>query len=338
MIERRRGTVLAAMADAGIDALVLGREANARYLSGARRLWLAGARPFAPGCVLVRATGAVHLLSASDDGMPPDLPVEHLYAPTWDPTRLMARLAAIPGMADARRVGVDALSPGAEARLTAAFPAAEVVDARPLLFGARARKLPEEVDVIRRAVGIAVAALDAVDEAATPGVRERDLLAILEARMCELGTTVPAFEGTIGHRFPSDVQLVAGDRVVLDAGVLVDGYEGGVARTIVCGSASSTSPADALLDALLSAIEPGTTSDRLWETWDASGAARPTEPMLHGVGIGVEPPIVGRDAATLDDGMVVSLRAEMDGWVRRETVLVTDRGPQLLSRLTTQRR
>ena len=38
----RRARALAAMADAGVDALILGREANARYVSGARRLWLAG--------------------------------------------------------------------------------------------------------------------------------------------------------------------------------------------------------------------------------------------------------------------------------------------------------
>ena len=90
----RRGRALAAMADAGIDALILGREANARYVSGARRLWLAGARAFAPGCVLV-ASGDVHLLSTSDDGVPADVPVENLYAITWNPANLMARLARV---------------------------------------------------------------------------------------------------------------------------------------------------------------------------------------------------------------------------------------------------
>jgi hypothetical protein len=39
-----------------VDVLVLGREANARFVSGATRLWLAGTRPFAPGCVVVRET------------------------------------------------------------------------------------------------------------------------------------------------------------------------------------------------------------------------------------------------------------------------------------------
>ena len=57
----RRDRVLAEMESAGVDVLVVGREANARYVSGAPRLWTAGSRAFGPGCVLVRATGAVHL-------------------------------------------------------------------------------------------------------------------------------------------------------------------------------------------------------------------------------------------------------------------------------------
>ena len=39
-----------------VGLLVLGRESNARYLSGASRLWLSGTRPFGPGCVVVRDT------------------------------------------------------------------------------------------------------------------------------------------------------------------------------------------------------------------------------------------------------------------------------------------
>ena len=53
-----------------IDVLIVGREGNARYVSGAPRLWTAGSRAFGPGCVLVRASGAVHLLSTWDEGDP----------------------------------------------------------------------------------------------------------------------------------------------------------------------------------------------------------------------------------------------------------------------------
>ena len=36
-------------------------------------------------------------------------------------------------------------------------------------------------------------------------------------------------------------------------------------------------------------------------------------------------------SAALAPGMTVALRAEIDGWVRRDTVLVTDDGAELLS-------
>ena len=46
--------VLEEMARQNVDVLLLGREGNARYVSGAHRLFLAGERAFAPGCVVVR--------------------------------------------------------------------------------------------------------------------------------------------------------------------------------------------------------------------------------------------------------------------------------------------
>jgi Xaa-Pro dipeptidase len=328
----RRGRALAAMADASVDALVLGREANARYVSGARRLWLAGTRAFAPGCVLVAATGDVHLLSSSDDGVPVDVPDEHLYPITWNPANLMARLAVIPGLAAARRVGVDGLTPFMESLLGGTFPNAEWVDGQSVMLAARQWKLSEEVEAIRGAIAVATEALDAVIATARPGVSERELLARFHQRMCELGTTTPAFEGTFGHAFPSDRVLDAGDRVLLDAGVLVDGYEGGLARTIVCGGPQpDRNPADELFTTLLGAVKPGATGAQLWAAWDATGTARPTQAVAHGVGLGLEPPVVGDDDVTFTPGMTISLRAEADGWVRRDTAVVTDAGAQLLA-------
>src|SRR5918994_617563 len=54
-----RERCLAEMASRDLDALFLGRESNARFVSGATRLWLQGARAFAPTCIVVRSTGAV---------------------------------------------------------------------------------------------------------------------------------------------------------------------------------------------------------------------------------------------------------------------------------------
>src|SRR5262249_787748 len=106
--ERRRrerfARCLEAMERDRLDALLLGREANVRYVSDARRLWLSGARPFGPACVVVRATQAIHLLSTSSEGVPSAIPTSQLYPLTWNPELLAERLARIPGLRAARRI------------------------------------------------------------------------------------------------------------------------------------------------------------------------------------------------------------------------------------------
>src|SRR3954452_22164233 len=109
----RRDRALAEMEKDGVDLLVVGREANARYVSGAPRLWTAGSRAFGPGCALVRATGAVHLLSTWDEGIPDDIPRDHLYGITFNGMNMLKALQGIDGAATARTVATDGLTPGA---------------------------------------------------------------------------------------------------------------------------------------------------------------------------------------------------------------------------------
>jgi len=46
----RRERALAQMEAHDLDVLVLGRQPNVRYFSGAPQLWVAGTRPFGPIC------------------------------------------------------------------------------------------------------------------------------------------------------------------------------------------------------------------------------------------------------------------------------------------------
>ena len=107
----RRSRVLAEMEAADIDVLVVGREGNARYVSGAPRLWTAGSRAFGPGCVLVRATGSVHLLSTWDEGIPDDIPHENLYGISFNAMNFVKVLQRIEGAATVRTVATDAMTP-----------------------------------------------------------------------------------------------------------------------------------------------------------------------------------------------------------------------------------
>src|SRR3984885_14294539 len=148
----RRERALAQMEKHDLDVLVLGRQANVRYVSGAPQLWVAGTRPFGPPCVLVRGTGAIHLLSTWDEGVPDDIPHENLYGITWNPMNTMAALRRIEGAATARRVGTDALSPVFAQLLPTAFPNAELVDGELAMRAARRIKTAEEVAKVRESV------------------------------------------------------------------------------------------------------------------------------------------------------------------------------------------
>ena len=132
---QRRQRLLEAMAAERLDALVLGRPANVRYASGARQLWRAGSASFGPAAVVVLGTQRVHLLSVWDEGVPPEIDHEDLYPLTWNPAHLLAALKAIPGLADAGRVGTDGLTPMFAQHLRQIAPAAELGDAEPALWG-----------------------------------------------------------------------------------------------------------------------------------------------------------------------------------------------------------
>src|SRR3954452_9840751 len=117
------------MARDDVDVMILGREANARAVADTTRLWLAGTRAFAPGCIVVRATGAVHVLANSETAVPKTFPPEQLYGITWNPETLFRTIGAMQGVAGARRVAVDGMTPFMHAMLSVTLPGSEYVDA-----------------------------------------------------------------------------------------------------------------------------------------------------------------------------------------------------------------
>src|SRR5262245_43177529 len=151
----RRERALAQMEAHDLDVLVLGRQANVRYVSGTPQLWVAGTRPFGPACALLRETGAVHLLSTWDEGVPDDIPHENLYGITWNPLNAIANLQKIEGATTARRVGTDAVSPVFAELLPKAFPNAELVDGEAAMRAARRIKTAEEIAALRESARVA---------------------------------------------------------------------------------------------------------------------------------------------------------------------------------------
>src|SRR3954452_7104865 len=103
----RRERALAQMEAHDLDVLVLGRQANVRYFSGAPQLWVAGTRPFGPICTVVRSTGEIHLNSTWDEGIPDDIPHDHLYGISFNSRTFLGVLQGIEGAATVHTVATD---------------------------------------------------------------------------------------------------------------------------------------------------------------------------------------------------------------------------------------
>ncbi len=339
----RRQRLAEAMATHGLDALILGRPANIAYASGARQLWVAGARPFGPGAIVIAGTGKVHLLSTWDEGVPGEIGHEELFGLSWNPARLFRHLAAIPGLAQARRIGTDSSSPGFPQAIASVAPEAELLDAGPALAAARATKTPDEVACVETATALAEAALAALVAALRPGVTERQLVGVYVECLAARGVPTPPSEGVVAslaggvlRQVPTDRPVGPRERVMLNPGALYAGYEGGIGRTWVVGGSRHASPAGrAALDAVIDRCRPGATGRDLRAAWESSGLPLPPVPLAHGLGLGVEAPVVGAgigDDAVLRPGSVLAVQGWVaDGWFERETVLVAD-DPRILSR------
>jgi len=349
----RRARALEAMAEHDIDVLMLGREANARYVAGAPRLWTAGTRPFGPGCVLVR-DGAVHLVSTWDEGIPEDIPHERLFGITWNPGNLLAWLRGIDGVAQARRIGTDSLTPRFAQLLAKCFPAAELVDAEPALEAARRIKTAEEVEAIRASIAVAEAAMEAAVAELRPGATERHLAAAFMEAMARRGVTTPATQrvawiSTDGARVSKDRArpVCEGDLVVFDGGVVAAGYGGEVGRTWPVGSVTAESAqlyraCDDLWTRLVDACHPGAPCSDLLDAYAAAGVELPPMPIATGLGLGFDSPVVTGDLRRtaererLAPGTVLAVTAQVDrhgsgAVLLKEAVLVTADGPEVLT-------
>ena len=351
----RRERALAQMEAHDLDMLVLGRQANVRYISGAPQLWVVGTRPFGPICEFVRSTGEIHLNSTWDEGIPDEIPHENLYGFAWNPMTLVGILQHIKGADTVRRVATDALTPMFAKLLPMAFPHAELIDAEQAMQAARRIKTPEEVRALRRALAVAEEGLAAGVAALGPGVTEKSLAgAVLEAEAAG-GVSTPATQDAAWvtskehswRRADGDGVVRAGDLVVVSAGVLADGYVAEVARTLYVGEPTDAVRAlyrrrDDLWDKLIDACRPGMATSGLLDAYRRAGEPLPAMPVAHGLGLGFDPPVVSQalrataEADILEEGMVLAVTAYV--WeqgvgavLTRDAVLITADGAEILS-------
>jgi Xaa-Pro aminopeptidase len=202
----------------------------------------------------------------------------------------------------------------------------ELVAAGTPVEALRAVKDPEEVERIRAACALADAALREVLEHGIAGRTEADVALSLEDAMRHRGASAASFDtivaagphGALPHAAPRDVEIGAGELVVIDWGAVLDGYCSDCTRTVACGEIGERARIayDLVLDAQRAGLEqlrPGVGGR------DADGAARRIidaaghaehfgHSLGHGVGLEVheKPTLSGRSEDVLQAGNVVS--------------------------------
>ena len=150
------------------------------------------------------------------------------------------------------------------------------------------------------------------------------------------------------RRARGDGEVRSGDLIVFGAGALADGYVAEVSRTWPVGDAANEvteklyQRSNELWDRLIAACRPGARAADLLAAYDEAGEPAPPMAVAHGLGLGFDPPVITRqlpataDAERLDPGMVLALtgyvwQEGLGGVLRRDTVVITDDGPDVLT-------
>ncbi|MEX2158559.1 MAG: Xaa-Pro peptidase family protein [Dehalococcoidia bacterium] len=219
-----------------------------------------------------------------------------------------------------------------------------------LVEGLRVIKESEELVALQRAIDLGDEAFAEVAQRVEPGWTEKQVAWEIEKYIREHGgdglsfdTLVGAGErGSMPHCMPTDRKLKNGEGVVIDMGVIIDGYVSDLTRTIFLGKPDDQFKRiyDVVLAAQLTAtelVEEGMTGEQAHllahNVIDAAGHGDDFGHGLgHGVGLQVhEAPRLGKTSNdVLTDGMVFTIEPGiyLTGWggVRIEDMVVLENG------------
>lgn len=351
----RRGRLREVLRERGLDAVLVTDLLNIRYLTGftgsnAALLVAAGDDPGAEDRTVVCTDGR-YLVQIGEQV--PDLRAEIARASA-------PRLLEVAVEWGFGRLGFEShvVTFDQHAAWSDAAPGIELVRAPGLVERLRVVKDEGEIDLLRRACGVADRALaDLIERGGLrPGRTERQVGRELESLMFDYGADGISFEtivaagpnSAIPHHRPTDAVLQSGDFVKLDFGAQVGGYHSDMTRTYVLEKAASWQRDLYELVARSqaqgrAALTPGA------EVAAVDAAARSVieeaghgDLFLHGLGHGVgleihEAPGIGKlGTGTLLRGAVVTVEPGVyfsgRGGVRIEdTLVVREQEPELLT-------
>jgi Xaa-Pro aminopeptidase len=364
--ERHRKLVDALGAE-GLAAAVLLGQPNVAYAVGARAPAADAARAAHQRMVaVVTADGEPpHLYTAFLEGVPPDLPADHVHAalPVEWPEGAVALLDVLPG----GPIAVDEYT----MPFRAALAGRDIADATTILSACKVVKTRDELECIRRAQSINEEAIRDLERLVAPGIRGTELSGAFLRRIFELGATANTVD-PIWQRMPTSIgdgpysvtgdlvfptpttsePFATGDVIWVDTGIDYHGYASDFGCTFVVGGPLPRHRDQGarwreILDRCLDVLKPGATGGDLVRAASASDGRRPWPAHLylaHGIGTNsAEMPLVGTDlgadfddALTLVSGMVVVFEPLVwddgeAGFRAEEIVAVTDDGFEHLS-------
>jgi Xaa-Pro aminopeptidase len=212
----------------------------------------------------------------------------------------------------------------------------ELVPLTDLVEKMRLRKQSEEIEKIQKSVLLNEEVFQEVFKGLKPGMTEVEVALQIETTMRLKGAERPSFDtivaggpnGALPHAVPSNRPLQKGEPVVIDMGLILDGYCSDMTRTVVLGTPDSKTKKLFRLvrkaqKAGMAAIKAGVIAK------DVDRAARQViekagygdkfgHGLGHGVGIAVhEPPSLSkRSRKKLKEGMVVTVEpgVYLPGW------------------------
>ena len=328
---------------AGIDALLLWKDENVRYLTSLRAIMIQfrstttyGVLLFPEGEPTLLASGGE--VARAKEVMPwiKDLvaiPIldEPGLVRTVIESEILPRLAA--RRAERGKIGVDGMTlPQLQAYKTL-LPGAELVDGDTLMQKVRLLKTADEVALLQEASALGDAVTQAAIDMVHPGIRECEVAG-------EAMRTLFALGGEFAHlaspfvasgermspptRFATDKLIRYGDLVFIDIGACWNGYFGDVGRAVICGKPSSEQKRiyTTVYEGLQAGIEkmrPGNTNEEVAQAIRRRAAQNGLEGHFinlfigHGIGISPnEPPYIGEktpgaEEIVLQPGMVFAL-------------------------------
>lgn len=354
------------MKAADLGALLLTTEPELRYFTGyLTRFWESPTRPW---FLIVPATGdpiaVIPSIGAPLMGQTWLRDIRTWRSPDYTDDGVSLLAAALREVAgQTARIGVPS-GPETHLRLpldswhalAQALPDHRFTNDAGIMRRLRITKSPAEVAKVERACAVADAAFARVPEIARAGVplaqvfRQFQILCLEEGADWVSYLAGGAGPGGYGDIIApaTDTPIAPGDLLMLDTGLVVDGYFCDFDRNWSVGTPTRETSASyarliAASDAGFDAACPGATAADLFHAMDAvlTGGAGGSDAGRYGHGLGMQltewPSLIAQDHTVLEPGMVLTLEPGLAlpggaSMVHEENIVITDTGARYLSK------